>query len=90
MMSDSYDDENVGKKKVDLDSLTIQNLMNTENGRNLMWRWLSSMHVFDSVFDADPIQHAYLAGSREKGLMIDRELKEAAPDRYLKMLKENI
>jgi len=34
--------------------------------------------------------HAYNAGKRESGLNIERDLKEHAPDNYLKMIKENI
>ena len=70
--------------------LSISNIMASEGGRDFMWRYLQQSYVFVSVFDVDPIQHAYNAGRREVGLFLQREVKEAAPDQYIMMIKEHI
>lgn len=93
-MSDDLFDEGNGNKKQrksrDLELLTIRQVMKTENGRSFMWRCLQNCCVFENIFNADPVLHAYNAGAREHGLWLERELKEAAPDDYVKMLKEHI
>ena len=70
--------------------LTICNIMRTENGRSFMYRCLHQSGVYGIVFDKDSHQHAFNSGAREHGLWLEAELKEAAPDEYLQMLKENI
>jgi len=68
---------------------TIRTIMNTENGRNFMMRCLSHCGTYDSVFDKDPLKHAYNSGSRDHGVWLERELKEAASESFLIMLREN-
>ena len=77
-------------KARELELYTIRQLMKTENGRNFMWRCLENCSVFESVFNADPTLHTYKAGARDHGLWLERELKEAAPDEYIKMLTEHM
>jgi len=84
------DDEEEVKKEFDLEPLTVQDIMKTEGGRSFMWKHLQECGVFENIFNKDPILHAYSAGKRESGLNIERDLKEHAPDNYLKMIKENI
>lgn len=73
----------------ELELLTIRNIMNTENGRTFMYRCLQNCCTFESIFSTDVAQHAYNSGKRSHGLWLDEELREAAPDDYFKMLKEN-
>ena len=88
-----FEDENEGAKKQqqsrELELHTIRTIMKTENGRKFMWRCLQNCYTFENIFDADAVKHAYLSGSRNHGLWLDAELREAAPDDYYKMLKEN-
>jgi hypothetical protein len=91
MMSDDvFDDEESQKPKVDRESLVIQNVMKNEDGRSFIWGQLQSCGVFESIFDRDPIKHGYNAGLREGGLQLDRKVREAAPEQYVKMMQENI
>ena len=70
--------------------LEVQNVMATEGGRNFIWRCLQQSGIFSSTFVKDPHVHSMIAGQREHGLWLERELKEAAPSEYLKMIKEHI
>jgi len=68
---------------------TIRKLMNTENGRSFMFRCLQRCGTYDSVFDTDALKHAYNSGSRDFGVWLECELKEAANESFLIMLREN-
>ena len=72
------------------ENLAISNIMRNEDGRGFIWSQLQACSVFESMFDNDPIQHAYNAGMREAGLRLDRLIKEAEPSYYVKMIEENI
>ena len=78
------------RKSRDLELLTISTIMKLENGRDLMWRCLQNCCTFENIFNTDPILHAHNAGARAQGLWLERELKEAAPGDYIKMLQEHI
>ena len=73
----------------ELELFTIRGIMKTENGRQFMYRCLQNCNTFENIFNNDAIQHAYSSGKRSHGLWLDSELREAAPDDYYKMLKEN-
>lgn len=73
----------------ELELLTIRNIMNSENGRAFMYSCLQNCSTFESIFNKDTAQHNYNAGLRSHGLWLDSELREAAPDSYYTMLKEN-
>lgn len=72
------------------EELAVQNLMKNEGMRNYMWKQLQEAGVFENIFDSDPIKHAYNAGKRQNGLVLDNDLRQYAPDDYIKMVKENI
>lgn len=72
------------------EELAVQNIMKTEDGRDFIWGQLQSCGVFESIFDKDSLQTSYNAGMRDAGLRLERVIKEAAPEYYLKMIKENI
>ena len=73
-----------------LELLTIENILKTENGRKFMSNLLHYCGVSETMFDKDPVQHAYNAGKRSAGLHLERELKEASPHYYIKMIEEDI
>lgn len=68
---------------------TIRTLMNTESGRSFMFRCLQQCGTYGSIFNKDALTHAYNSGARDHGLWLERELKEAAYESYLTMLREN-
>jgi hypothetical protein len=84
------DDEKPKKKKVSSEQLVIQNIMRTQDGRDYMWKKLQDSSVFETMFNSDPILTAYNEGLRDSGVQLNRELKEAAPGDYVKMIQENI
>lgn len=75
------------KRSVELH--TIRMLMNTEDGRAFMMRCLQQCGTYDSVFHKDPLRHAYNSGGRDFGVWLEKELKEAANESFLIMLREN-
>jgi len=90
---DEYQPEDGPKRKNssrELELLAVRTIMQTENGRTFIWRFLQSSFVFESAFDGDPLKHAYNAGYREKALWLWREVREAAPDEYLRMIQEHL
>lgn len=68
---------------------TIRTLMNTENGRSFMMRCLQYCGTYDKLFDKDPMVHAHRSGMRDFGVWLEGEIKEAAAESFLTMLKEN-
>ena len=76
-------------KSRNLELHTIRELMKTENGRSFMARCLQNTLVNENIFHKDERLHVYNAGKRDHGLWLQRELKEAAPEFYLMMLKEH-
>ena len=88
-MSDD-DNQEKGKQKYTSEELAIQNIMQTEGGRDFIWNQLQYCSVFESIFSSDLAQSGYNSGMRDAGIQLNRVVKEAAPENYLKMLKENI
>lgn len=88
-----FDEENDNSKKQrdsrELELYGISTIMKTENGRSFMWRCLQNCSTFESIFNTDTQLHAFNSGKRSHGLWLDEEIREAAPDDYFKMLKEN-
>jgi hypothetical protein len=72
------------------EQIVIQNLMHHEDGRKWVMKYLNKGKLFDSTFDTDPIKHAHAAGMREMTVTLHREIREADPNNYMKMIKESI
>lgn len=88
-MSDD-DNQKKAKQKYTSEELAIQNIMQTEGGRDFIWNQLQFCNVFESIFSSDLALSGYNSGMRDAGINLNRVVKEAAPENYLKMLKENI
>ena len=78
------------KDNVTSEMLTIRNIMKDEAGRNFIWGQLQSAMVYESIFNKEPMVHAYNSGMREHGLILKRAVEEAAPNDYITMVKENL
>jgi len=87
-MSDNVEQKK-GNSSRGLELLTIENIMKIENGRKFMLNLLHYCGVSETMFDKDPIQHAFNGGKRSVGLHLERELKEASLHYYLKMIEED-
>lgn len=77
-------------KQLSLEELALENFMKSEGGRRFMMSRLQSCSVFESIFNDNPVTHAYMSGLRDAGLQLDQQLKEIAPAYYLKMIEESI
>ena len=88
-MSDD-NNQDKAKQKHTSEELAIQNIMQTEGGRDFIWNQLQSCNVFESIFSSDLAQSGYNSGMRDAGVRLERVVKEAAPENYLKMIKENL
>ncbi len=84
------EEQKKGNDSRGLELLTIENTMKTEEGRKFMMNLLHYCGVSETMFDKDPVQHAYNAGTRSVGVHLQRELKEVSPHYYLKMIEEDI
>ena len=73
----------------ELELLAMRNTLSTEGGRAFMWRCLLNCGTFETMFTIDPFQHAFGAGMRSHGVWLDAELREASPNDYYKMMREN-
>ncbi len=67
----------------------IRDLMKTKNGRSFIFRCLQHCGTYVNVFDKDPFVHAHSSGMRAHGVWLEREVKEAADESFLIMLREN-
>ena len=72
-----------------LETLAIQKVMASTEGRDLLWRVLEQTGVFNDGFSPDPYVHARNAGIKVPGFWLIRELNEAAPASYKRMVEEN-
>lgn len=88
-MFDEDDKRKKQKNQRELELVTIRQLMKTENGRAFMWRCLQNCCTFENIFTGDQVQDAFKSGKRHHGLWLEDELREAAPEDYFTMLKEN-
>jgi len=70
------------------DAEVLRNLLSTPPGRAWMWRKLAALNVHHSGFDPDPNIHAFNAGQRNAGLLLQAEILSSCPDLYLLMLQE--
>jgi hypothetical protein len=66
----------------------ISVIMSTKGGRKFIRRVLDYSGVFCDTFDSDTHEHAKNAGRRQVGLWLINEIKEAAPDEYITLIKE--
>ena len=92
-VDDFYEDvkkDKDSKKGHDYESLTVFNIMRSEDGRKFMWEHLQSCGVFENIFDKDTNQHSFNAGQRAAGLKLECKLKEFEVGFYVKMIKENL
>lgn len=64
--------------------------MKTQDGRDFFWEKLQYTRIFETMFDNDPIKHAFNAGRRDVGFNLIRDLKKASPEFYIKMIQEHI
>jgi len=75
------------KRKLEVADLSC--IMQTESGRNVIRRIIEESGYFYDTFDQDAIQHAKRAGKRSVAVWLIEELKQAAPNDFIQLLKEH-
>ena len=66
----------------------IQFVMNSENGRRVIWGLLEKGQVFGACFNVDPQITAFNEGQRNLALMLFQRVMSHCPNQYLKMADE--
>jgi hypothetical protein len=66
----------------------IEAAMQHEEGRAWFYDILVFCRVFQGPWDDDPYRTSFLCGQQNVGLRILADIQDAAPDNYLKMIKE--
>jgi hypothetical protein len=73
-----------------LELMAIQDIMSKKDGRSFMYRILQHAGTFNETFNESQAIHSYNAGRRSNGLFVESEIKQAAPENYIKMIQEHI
>jgi hypothetical protein len=66
----------------------IRLILESEQGRRFLWKYLSKCGVFKSSFTGNS-QTFFLEGQRNIGLQLMEDIMAADADAYVKMAKEN-
>lgn len=66
----------------------IRWLMESEQGRRIVWRLLNRTGVFRSSFSSDALAMAFAEGNRNIGLQLLAQVHELCPDLYPEMVRE--
>ncbi|WP_220668083.1 Bbp19 family protein [Raoultella ornithinolytica] len=93
-MTDFYDDqlaaESVRKKGIlmqrDIDDIRF--VMDSAQGRRVIWAVLEQGKVFSACFAGDPQVTAFNEGQRNLALALFQRVMAHCPDQYLKMAAE--
>ena len=67
----------------------IKAILATPQGRRFLWRMMGFCGITESVFTGKNASTHYRAGKQDVGHFVLGEIVEAAPERYLEMMKEN-
>ncbi|MEP8938435.1 hypothetical protein ABKU80_09325 [Enterobacter mori] len=79
------------RKKHDLEQLEkddIKFVMDSEQGRRVVWGLLEKGQVFGTCFNVDPNITAFNEGQRNLALVLFQRVMTHCPDQYLKMAAE--
>ena len=93
---DVGDEKQVGRRKKkhqirrerELDE--IRQLLNVPWGRGFLSRMLDSAYVFRTISDDDAMAMSRKSGRRDLGLELIRDVTEADPNGYLKLIQERV
>lgn len=79
------------RKKNDLEQREkddIKFVMDSEQGRRVVWSLLEKGQVFGTCFNVDPNITAFNEGQRNLALVLFQRVMTHCPDQYLKMASE--
>lgn len=68
---------------------SFKNVMDTRDGRTLIWWLMAECNVFSSIVNEHSGMMYTLAGKRDIGLMLLDKIQNICPEMYMVMVKEN-
>jgi hypothetical protein len=71
----------------DAELADMQHVLNSIQGRRLLWRYLETCGIYKSSFTGSS-ETFYLEGQRNIGLKLLADITEASPESYMLMMKE--
>lgn len=95
----SHSPDNVGNRKqveaarkkirlnTEAEAKDLETVLNTKEGRSLLWRLLGQFKVFESVFEPNS-RISYNAGIQDAGHFILAQIMDVRPDAWLQMMQE--
>jgi len=92
---DDYGDKTRGieernKRKRDRELADLKKVLQTVEGRRVVWRLLSEAGVFRSAFNPNALQMGFNTGNQNLGYLLWNDLNVVAPERYVQMQREYI
>lgn len=69
--------------------VTVANLMSTIPGRRYIWEKLTAAHMFQTSFNADPLQMAFNEGERNQGIQLLNDIIQWCPEQYIQAMRES-
>lgn len=82
-------DEALGREKRRKELEDLKWIMAHAQGRRVVWRLLERAGLYRSSFNHSGSLMSFNEGRRDMGLFVLAEISEAAPEGYLKLLREN-
>lgn len=67
----------------------MRSVLNTVQGRRVVWRYLCECKVFETSFHPSGSQTYFNEGMRNIGLQLLADINESSPEAYQVMLKES-
>lgn len=74
------------RRKRELEDVAF--ILSTQNGRRFYWRYLKKCGLFELSFRGTPEETFFREGARNIGLKLMKDLEDADPGAYQKMLEE--
>lgn len=69
------------------DAECLKAILETKQGRTVIWKWLKHCKVFESIYDSSARIH-YNAGKQDVGHFLLAEVLQANKNAYLQMMQE--
>ncbi len=76
------------RRKKDDEIAQILYVMASKDGRAFVYRYLEFCGVYQTSYSREPNETFFREGQRNVGLMLMKDINQAAPGSYLTMLKE--
>lgn len=82
-----FDEKGKSEREREINDMIL--VLNTEEGRRLMWRILSHCKTFSSVWSPSAQIH-YNSGMQDVGHFLMAEIVEASPEALIRMMQQKV